>query len=462
MSPKKRGERKRKVGEQTEQVKEESLQEGKSLKKRGKRKVGEQTEQVKEESLQEGKSLKKRGKRKVGEQTEQVKEESLQEGMSLKKRGERKVGEQTEQVKEESLQEGKSPKKRGRRKVGEQTEQVKEESLQEGMSLKKRGERKVGEQTEQVKEESAREEETCKEMVLDDLRERKSKRGGVKKFIGAHMSISGGIWHAVQDSLTIGGRSFGLFLGSQRSWQRPPLDGTAAAKFREACARHSFEPAYILPHGSYLMNCGSPKQDVFEKSQAMLVDELNRCSALGLSLFNLHPGASLGSITTEQCIEKIAQAINHAHRQTSGVVTVLENMSGQGSTVGGQLSELRGIIDKVRDKSRVGVCLDTCHAFAAGYDLSATGGVKSVLEEFDKIVGLQYLRAVHLNDSKGGLGCNLDRHEDIGRGKIGLATFRDIVNEPLLDNIPLILETPGRPGFEYAEQIALLYSLCED
>ncbi|XP_048870987.1 probable endonuclease 4 isoform X13 [Brienomyrus brachyistius] len=433
MSPKKRGERKRKVGEQTEQVKEESLQEGKSLKKRGKRKVGEQTEQVKEESLQEGKSLKKRGKRKVGEQTEQVKEESLQEGMSLRKR-----------------------------KVGEQTEQVKEESLQEGMSLKKRGERKVGEQTEQVKEESAREEETCKEMVLDDLRERKSKRGGVKKFIGAHMSISGGIWHAVQDSLTIGGRSFGLFLGSQRSWQRPPLDGTAAAKFREACARHSFEPAYILPHGSYLMNCGSPKQDVFEKSQAMLVDELNRCSALGLSLFNLHPGASLGSITTEQCIEKIAQAINHAHRQTSGVVTVLENMSGQGSTVGGQLSELRGIIDKVRDKSRVGVCLDTCHAFAAGYDLSATGGVKSVLEEFDKIVGLQYLRAVHLNDSKGGLGCNLDRHEDIGRGKIGLATFRDIVNEPLLDNIPLILETPGRPGFEYAEQIALLYSLCED
>ncbi|XP_048870981.1 probable endonuclease 4 isoform X8 [Brienomyrus brachyistius] len=456
MSPKKRGERKRKVGEQTEQVKEESLQEGKSLKKRGKRKVGEQTEQVKEESLQEGMSLRKR---KVGEQTEQVKEESLQEGKSLKKRGKRKVGEQTEQVKEESLQEGMSLRKR---KVGEQTEQVKEESLQEGMSLKKRGERKVGEQTEQVKEESAREEETCKEMVLDDLRERKSKRGGVKKFIGAHMSISGGIWHAVQDSLTIGGRSFGLFLGSQRSWQRPPLDGTAAAKFREACARHSFEPAYILPHGSYLMNCGSPKQDVFEKSQAMLVDELNRCSALGLSLFNLHPGASLGSITTEQCIEKIAQAINHAHRQTSGVVTVLENMSGQGSTVGGQLSELRGIIDKVRDKSRVGVCLDTCHAFAAGYDLSATGGVKSVLEEFDKIVGLQYLRAVHLNDSKGGLGCNLDRHEDIGRGKIGLATFRDIVNEPLLDNIPLILETPGRPGFEYAEQIALLYSLCED
>nr|XP_023670226.1 uncharacterized protein LOC111845217 isoform X1 [Paramormyrops kingsleyae] len=520
MSPKKRGERKRKAGEQTEQVKEESLQEGKSLKKRGKRKVGEQTEQVKEESLQEGMSLKKRGesKRKAGEQTEQVKEESLQEGMSLKKRGEskRKAGEQTEQVKEESLQEGMSPKKTGERKkkLGEQTEQVKEESLQEGKSLKKRGEskrkageqteqvkeeslqegmgpkkrgerkRKVGEQTEQVKEESAQEgmspkkklgeqneqvkeesaheEETCKEMVLDDLRERKSKRRGVKKYIGAHMSISGGIWHAVQDSLTIGARSFGLFLGSQRSWQRPPLDGTAAAKFKEACARHSFEPAYILPHGSYLMNCGSPKQDVFEKSQVMLVDELNRCSALGLSLFNLHPGASLGSITTEQCIEKIAQAINHAHQQTSGVVTVLENMSGQGSTVGGEFSELRGIIDKVRDKSRVGVCLDTCHAFAAGYDLSAKGGVKSVLEEFDKIVGLRYLRAVHLNDSKGGLGCNLDRHEDIGRGKIGLPTFRDIVNEPLLDNIPLILETPGRPGFEYAEQIALLYSLCED
>ncbi|KAM6951005.1 putative endonuclease 4 [Aplochiton taeniatus] len=259
----------------------------------------------------------------------------------------------------------------------------------------------------------------------------------------------------------MGGRGFALFLGSQRSWKRPSLDPAAAAKFQEQCVRGEVNPAHVLPHGSYLMNCGSPKEDVFEKSQAMLVDELNRCRALGLSLYNFHPGSSLGTISTQQCVEKIAQALNHAHQQTPAVVTVLENMSGQGNTVGGRFSELKSIIDRVRDQTRVGVCLDTCHAFAAGYDLSAVGGVSSMLEEFDQTVGLQYLRALHLNDSKGKLGCHLDRHEDIGKGQIGMAAFRDIVNEPRLDNVPLILETPGRPGFEYAEQIELLYSLWE-
>ncbi|XP_034049896.1 probable endonuclease 4 isoform X2 [Thalassophryne amazonica] len=255
---------------------------------------------------------------------------------------------------------------------------------------------------------------------------KRRKEDGNKKYIGAHVGIQGGIWKAVEACVEIGGRSFALFLGSQRSWKRPALDQTAAAKFQEHCSLHGFDPAHILPHGSYLMNCGSPKEDVFEKSQLLLVDELSRCSLLGLNLYNFHPGSSLGSITTEQCIDKIAGAVNHAHQQTPAVVTVLENMSGQGSTVGGKFSELKGIIDKVRDQTRVGVCLDTCHAFAAGK-----------------------------------LGCHLDRHEDIGKGHIGIAAFRDIVNEPRLDNIPLILETPGRPGFEYAEQIQLLYSFSE-
>lgn len=260
----------------------------------------------------------------------------------------------------------------------------------------------------------------------------------------------------------MGGRSIALFLGSQRSWKRPTLEPSAAAKFREQCVRGGVDPSLILPHGSYLMNCGSPKEDVFEKSQAMLLDEMSRCSALGLSLYNFHPGSSLGIITTEQCVEKIAQAINHAHQQTPAVVTVLENMSGQGNTIGGHFSELKSIIDRVRDQTRVGVCLDTCHAFAAGYDLSAVGGVSSMLRLFDQSVGLQYLRALHLNDSKGKLGCHLDRHEDIGMGQIGTTAFRDIVNEPRLDNIPLILETPGRSGFGHAEQIELLYSLWEE
>uniref|UniRef100_A0A3P9HBL2 Si:ch211-141o9.10 n=1 Tax=Oryzias latipes TaxID=8090 RepID=A0A3P9HBL2_ORYLA len=283
-----------------------------------------------------------------------------------------------------------------------------------------------------------------------------------KKYIGAHVGIQGGVWKAVESCLQMGGTSFALFLGSQRSWKRPALDPSAAEKFRVQCSSHGFDPAHIVPHGSYLMNCGSPKEDVFAKSQELLVDELGRCHMLGLKLYNFHPGSSLGTITTEQCVEKIAGAINHAHQQIPDVVTVLENMSGQGSTVGGKFSELRGIIDRVRDQSRVGVCLDTCHAFSAGYDLAAEGGVKAMLDQFDQEVGRHYLKAVHLNDSKGQLGCHLDRHEDVGKGNIGISAFRDIVNEPRLDNIPLILETPGRPGFEYAEQIELLHSLCEE
>lgn len=297
------------------------------------------------------------------------------------------------------------------------------------------------------------------EQKNDEDRPRKHKTDS--KYIGAHVCIQGGIWKSVESCVAMGGRSFALFLGSQRSWNRPPLDSSAADKFREHCSLHHFDSAHILPHGSYLMNCGSPKDDVFEKSQALLVDELSRCSRLGLTLYNFHPGSSLGTITTEECMDKIAAAINQAHKQTPAVVTVLENMSGQGSTVGGKFSELKGIIDKVRDQSRVGVCLDTCHAFAAGYDLAAERGVEAVLDEFDQQVGLKYLKAIHLNDSKGKLGCNLDRHEDIGKGHIGISAFRDIVNEPRLDNIPMILETPGRPGFEYAEQIELLYSLCD-
>ncbi|XP_062269954.1 probable endonuclease 4 isoform X1 [Platichthys flesus] len=324
------------------------------------------------------------------------------------------------------------------------------------MGPKKRGARKRKSEPDL---EGDKEEEKTEEPDQRGGRRRKDR--GTKKYIGAHVGIQGGIWKAVETCTEIGGSSFALFLGSQRTWRRPALDQTAAAKFREQVSLQGFDPAHILPHGSYLMNCGSPKEDVFEKSQALLVEELGRCSVLGLHLYNFHPGSSLGSITTEQCVEKIASAINHAHQQTPAVVTVLENMSGQGSTLGGNFSELKSIIDKVRDQARVGVCLDTCHAFAAGYDVAAVGGVGAMLDEFDQEVGLHFLKSVHLNDSKGKLGCNLDRHEDVGKGHIGVAAFRDIVNEPRLDNIPMILETPGRAGFEFAEQIEFLYSLFE-
>ncbi|XP_058872673.1 probable endonuclease 4 isoform X1 [Acipenser ruthenus] len=297
--------------------------------------------------------------------------------------------------------------------------------------------------------------------------ERETEKGSVKmegirrKLIGAHMSIAGGLWNAVQGSVTIGGCVFGMFLGSQRSWKSQPLDEKAVARFRQACSQHGFTPDRILPHGSYLLNCGSPKPDVYEKSRAMLIDELKRCEQLGLTMFNFHPGSTLHDITVEECLDRIADSINHAHQHTTGVTTVIENMSCQGNTVGGKFSELRGIIDRVKDKSRIGVCLDTCHAFAAGHDLSAVGGVKKMLDEFDWTVGLQYLKAVHLNDSKGKLGCHLDRHENIGEGEIGLEGFRQIVNEPRLDNMPMILETPVRPDMDGSQEIQLLYSLCQ-
>ncbi|XP_058872675.1 probable endonuclease 4 isoform X2 [Acipenser ruthenus] len=262
--------------------------------------------------------------------------------------------------------------------------------------------------------------------------ERETEKGSVKmegirrKLIGAHMSIAGGLWNAVQGSVTIGGCVFGMFLGSQRSWKSQPLDEKAVARFRQACSQHGFTPDRILPHGSYLLNCGSPKPDVYEKSRAMLIDELKRCEQLGLTMFNFHPGSTLHDITVEECLDRIADSINHAHQHTTGVTTVIENMSCQGNTVGGKFSELRGIIDRVKDKSRIGVCLDTCHAFAAGK-----------------------------------LGCHLDRHENIGEGEIGLEGFRQIVNEPRLDNMPMILETPVRPDMDGSQEIQLLYSLCQ-
>ncbi|XP_073405600.1 probable endonuclease 4 isoform X2 [Dendrobates tinctorius] len=282
------------------------------------------------------------------------------------------------------------------------------------------------------------------------------------KYVGAHVSIQGGLWKAALEAKRIGARAFGLFLRSQRTWSSKPLEEEAAEKFRRTCDELGFESRYILPHSPYLMNLGSPKPDVFQKSRAMLVEELVRCQKLGLTLYNIHPGSHIGEMPVSKCLELIADGINYAHSQVPGVVVVLENMSCQGNTVGGRFEELRGIIDHIKDKSRIGVCLDTCHAFAAGHNLSEKNGLQHMLDEFEKIVGLCYLKAVHLNDSKGEVGCRLDRHENIGRGHIGVEGFRKVMNEPRFNEIPMILETPASPEFEdYSDEIDLLYSLCE-
>lgn len=289
------------------------------------------------------------------------------------------------------------------------------------------------------------------------------KKKHFKKYIGAHLSIQGGLWKAVGHAVQIGARALGLFLRPQRSWSSKPLDASAAERFRLACVEHNLQPKFILPHSPYLMNLGSPRPDVCEKSRAMLVEEMQRCQQLGLTLYNLHPGSRVGAMSVDECLDRIAEGLNYAHRQVEGVITVLENMSCQGTTVGGRFEELRGIIDRVADKSRVGVCLDTCHAFAAGHDLSQKDGLDKMLQEFSQVVGLHYLKALHLNDSKGALGCHLDRHQNIGQGHIGLDGFRHILNEPRFDGLPMILETPAtHEGDDHAAEIQLLYSLWDE
>ncbi|XP_067044620.1 probable endonuclease 4 [Acropora muricata] len=281
------------------------------------------------------------------------------------------------------------------------------------------------------------------------------------KLVGAHVSISGGIQNAVSEALKIGAKAFGLFLRSQRQWKSKPLEDKAAELFKQACERGGFSARAILPHGIYLMNCGSPEEETLAKSRETLVEELKRCEKLGLTLYNFHPGSTCGKITVEECIDRIAESINGAHLQTNHVVTVLENMSCQGNTVGGKFEELREIIDRVKDKSRVGVCIDTCHAFAAGYDISSDGGFDKMMQEFESVIGLKYLRAVHLNDSKGELGCHLDRHENIGKGKIGINAFRRLMMDPRFNGIPMILETPCEAENTYQKEVKLLYSFLD-
>ncbi|XP_076373071.1 putative endonuclease 4 isoform X3 [Tachypleus tridentatus] len=222
-----------------------------------------------------------------------------------------------------------------------------------------------------------------------------------QKFVGAHVSISGGLENAVYNAKAIGARAFGLFLRSQRQWVCKPLSKETAEKFREACQEHDYPCHLILPHGSYLLNCGAPNEETLRKSREALIDELKRCEMLGIPMFNFHPGSTCGEISVESCLEKIAESINLAHSKTSSVITVLENMSCQGNTVGGKFEELRKIIEKVKDKSRVGICLDTCHAFAAGFDLSQPKGFQKMMTEFENVIGLKYLKAIHLNDSAG-------------------------------------------------------------
>ncbi|HIF9317702.1 deoxyribonuclease IV [Photobacterium damselae] len=278
------------------------------------------------------------------------------------------------------------------------------------------------------------------------------------KLIGAHVSAAGGVYNAPLNAHNIGANAFALFTKNQRQWIAKPLEQSAITAFKARCQQYGFHPEAILPHDSYLINLGSPDAEKLEKSRNAFIDEMDRCQQLGLHLLNFHPGSHLKKISESDCLALIAESINMAHQAVPNVVAVIENTAGQGSNLGWRFEHLAEIIAQVEDKTRVGVCIDTCHTFAAGYDLRTEQATEQTFAEFDQIVGMHYLRGMHLNDSKGKLGSHLDRHNSLGAGEIGWDCFRYLMQDPRFDNIPLVLETIDPDIWQ--QEIAKLRSFC--
>lgn len=274
------------------------------------------------------------------------------------------------------------------------------------------------------------------------------------KYIGAHVSASGGVENAIKNAKEIGATAFALFTKNQRQWIAPELTPSQISLFRDMMAEAGYNAAQILPHDSYLINLGHPDSDGLEKSRNSFFEEMRRCELLGLDRLNFHPGSHLKRIDEEGSLQRIAESINMALDRSKGVTAVLENTAGQGSNLGYKFEHLAYIIDRVEDKSRVGVCLDTCHTFAAGYDLRTKEALDATFAEFDRVIGFGYLRGMHLNDAMRPLGSRIDRHSPLGDGEIGWECFRYIASDSRFDNVPLILETPDEA--RWAEEIAKL------
>ena len=292
------------------------------------------------------------------------------------------------------------------------------------------------------------------------------------KFVGAHTSASGGVYNAIDNAVAIGAKAFALFTKNQKRWDAKPFDAKTLDMWFSKLEASKIKPKHILPHDSYLINLGNPDEAKLIKSRMAFIDELQRCEVLGLDRLNFHPGSHLVKLSKKQkedtslveeiekkCLDVIVESINIALDRTSGVCAVIENTAGQGSNLGYKFEHLAYIIEGVEDKSRIGVCIDTCHMFTAGYDIRTKEAYEKTWAAFDDTVGFEYLKGMHLNDSKPPLASRVDRHHSLGKGEIGLEAFKMIMNDARMDDIPLILETID-PGV-WAEEIALLYSFCE-
>lgn len=277
------------------------------------------------------------------------------------------------------------------------------------------------------------------------------------KYIGAHVSASGGVENAPLNANAIGAKAFALFTRNQRQWKSSPLTKKSISLFKEHCEEFGYEAKHILPHDSYLINLGHPDPDGLQKSRDAFLDEMQRCEQLGLDRLNFHPGSHLNELSVDDCLARIAESINRTLDQTAGVCAVIENTAGQGTNLGYTFEQIAAIIDRVEDKTRVGVCIDTAHTLAAGYDIKTEQGFTETFRHFGEVIGFSYLRGMHINDSKKDLATRVDRHDSIGKGVMGMTTFKMLMADPRFDDIPLILETPDESI--WAEEIGYLYTL---
>lgn len=280
------------------------------------------------------------------------------------------------------------------------------------------------------------------------------------KYVGAHVSAAGGVSNTPVAAAEINAKAFALFTGSSARWISKDISDEEAELFRRNCEHYGYTPEVILPHDNFLINLGSPDSKKLAMSRKSFLDEMKRCEKLGLRMLNFHPGSHLNQMDEDACLDLISESINITLDKTVGVTAVLESTAGQGSNLGFRFEQLARIISGVEDKSRIGVCVDTCHSHSAGYDFVSEEGYRQAWEEFDDTIGAGYLRALHLNDNKRTLGSRIDRHEKIGEGSLGLGFFRRLMNDHRFDGMPMILETPD-PGI-WKQEIELLYSLQTD
>lgn len=281
----------------------------------------------------------------------------------------------------------------------------------------------------------------------------------INKYIGAHVSTSGGVSKAPENAKAIEAKAFGMFVKNQRRWEAKPLEEKEILKFKKLMEEYGYKPEQVLPHDGYLINLGSPDPEKREKSLEAFIEEMDRVNKLGLIYLNMHPGSHLNEITEDSCLELIAESINKAHEAIPNVIVVVENTAGQGSNMGYKFEHLGKIIELVKDKNRIGVCLDTCHTLASGYELKDEEGYNKTMEDFEKNVGFKFLKGIHLNDSKFDTGSKKDRHDSIGKGLLGMEFFQRFMNDSRFDNIPIILETIDDTIWK--DEIKLLYSLIK-